>query len=70
MQLVLSQPKDKLKLLFRDEIGLVNLLADSNQRAWKLVVTSGKLCMERKIQQGPHFSSGFVFTFFLIKRCP
>lgn len=49
MQITLSQLKDRLKLLFKDEISLVNLLSDSNQSAQKFIVTSGKLCMVIKL---------------------
>ena len=70
MQTALNQLKDRLKLLFKDEIGLVKLLTGSNQSVQKLVMTSDKLCMEIKIQQGPHISSGLAFTFLLIKICP
>ena len=48
-QITLSQLKDRLKLLCKDEIGLVNFLTGSNQSAQKFIVTSGKLCMEIKI---------------------
>ena len=49
VQITLSQLKDRLKLLFKDEISLVNLLSGSNQSAQKFIVTSGKLCMAIKI---------------------
>lgn len=70
MQITLSQLKDRLKLLFKDEISLVNLLTGSNQSAQKFIVTSGKLCMEIKIQQGPHINSSLAFTFLLIRSHP
>lgn len=40
MQIALNQLKDRLKLLFKDEIGLVNFLTGSNQSVRKLVMTN------------------------------
>lgn len=48
MQIALNQLKDRLKLLFKDEIGLVNFLTGSNQSVRKLVMTRDELCMEIK----------------------